>query len=203
MKEWKVAWRSELVLLYTLFLPLYRLLQMSVNQDCSCSMRVIHTADLCAMIQCVRWGNTTQAGIDARTPRRAETVLCCDYYCHYCTIISLICAIIGIIAEKEFANRFGIHWKRESKGIRSHRGLVFAATRTVQKQNRLSRGAPTCLTAPAGRLGWGRRPGSWRAWQGETDHPRHQQFGQLLPFCPATWSAIPTCRSWRTWKWFV
>ena len=47
-----------------------------------------------------------QAGIDAR---RAETVLYCDYYCHYCTIIPLIGTIIGIIAEKEFANRPGIH----------------------------------------------------------------------------------------------
>ena len=110
LKQWKVAWRSELVLLYTLFLPLYRLLQMS-DQDCCCSNRVLRTADLCAMIQCVtwRWGNTTQAGIDAR---RAETVLCCDYYCHYCTIISLIGTIICIIAEKEFANRPGIHWKK-------------------------------------------------------------------------------------------
>ena len=113
LKQWKVAWRSELVLLYTLFLPLYHLSQMS-DQDCCCSNRVLRTADLCVMIQCVtwRWGNTTQAGIDAR---RAETVLYCDYYCHYCTIIPLIGIIIGIIAEKEFANRPGIHWKPRPK----------------------------------------------------------------------------------------
>ncbi len=96
LKQWKAAWGSELVLLYTLFLPLYRLLQMS-GQDCCCSKRVLQTADLRAMIQCVpwRWGNTMQAGIDAR---RAETMLCCDCCCHYCTIISLIGTMIGIIA---------------------------------------------------------------------------------------------------------
>ena len=52
LKQWKVAWRSELVLLYTLFLPLYRLLQMS-DQDCCCSKGVLRTADVRAMIQCV------------------------------------------------------------------------------------------------------------------------------------------------------
>ncbi len=78
------------------------------GQDCCCSKRVLQTADLCAMIQCITsWcGNTTQADIDVR---RAETVLCCDYYRHYCTIISLIGTIIGIISEKEFANWPGIH----------------------------------------------------------------------------------------------
>jgi hypothetical protein len=96
------------------------------DQDCCCSHKVLRTADLSAMIQCVtwRWGNTTQAGIDAR---RAETVLCCDYYCHYCTIISLIGTIICIIAEKEFANRPGIHWKNEVKSIWHHARLVLVA----------------------------------------------------------------------------
>ena len=123
LKQWKEVWGSERVLLYTLFLPLYRLLQIS-DQDYCCSKGVLRTAHLREMIQCVtwRWGNTTQAGFDAR---RAETVLCCDYYCHYCTIISLISTIIGIIAE---ANRSGIHWKTRPKAlmmIRHHRGLVF------------------------------------------------------------------------------
>ena len=52
LKQWKVAWRSELVLLYTLFLPLYRLLQMS-DQVCCSSKGVLRTADVRAMILCV------------------------------------------------------------------------------------------------------------------------------------------------------
>jgi len=55
-------------------------------------------------------------------------VLCCDYYCHYCTIVSLIGTIIGIIAEKEFCKSAWHSMKTEAKGIRHHRGLVFVVS---------------------------------------------------------------------------
>ncbi len=66
------------VLLYTLFVPLYSLWQMS-NQDCSCSKKVLRTADMQMAIQGVTssWGSTKQAVVDAR---RVQTVQCCDYY---------------------------------------------------------------------------------------------------------------------------
>ncbi len=92
--EWKGARGSDPVLLYSLFLLLYKLLQMS-DQDCDC--KVLLTADLRVTIPCVtsRWENTMQAVVDAR---RAETVQWCDYclsilhyyfnyfvgYCHCC-----------------------------------------------------------------------------------------------------------------------
>lgn len=77
-QEWKAAGVSGPVQLYTLFLPLYSLLQMS-DQDCCCSKNVLRTADMRATIQGVTssWGSTRQAVFVAR---RAETVLCADYY---------------------------------------------------------------------------------------------------------------------------
>ena len=76
--SWEAAGVSCPVLLYTLFVPLYSLWQMS-DQDCSCSKKVLRTADMQVTIRGVTssWGSTKQAVVDAR---RAETVQCCDYY---------------------------------------------------------------------------------------------------------------------------
>ena len=76
--SWEAARVRCPVLLYTLFVPLYSLWQMS-NQDCSCSKKVLHTADMQMAIWGVTssWGSTKQAVVDAR---RVKTVQCCDYY---------------------------------------------------------------------------------------------------------------------------
>ena len=46
LKQWKVSWRSELVLIYTLCLLLYRLFQMSAQVCCS-SKGVLRTPTHC------------------------------------------------------------------------------------------------------------------------------------------------------------
>jgi energy-converting hydrogenase Eha subunit E len=51
-------------------------------------------------------GSNCQAVLNAK---RVNTVLGCDYYFTYNTILSLITYIIAIIAKKEFAIWPGIH----------------------------------------------------------------------------------------------
>ena len=107
--SWEAARVTCQIPLYTLFVPLYSLWQLS-NQYCSRSKKVLRTADMLVASLGVTssWGSIYQAVVDAR---RVDTVQGCDYYSTYDTIISLMTYIIAIITKKEFAIQTGIYWQ--------------------------------------------------------------------------------------------
>ncbi len=99
--SWEAARVTCQIPLYTLFVPLYSLWQLS-NQYCSRSKKFLCTADMLVASLGVTssWGSTYQAVVDAK---RVDTVQGCDYYSTYDTIISLMTSIIAIITKKELA----------------------------------------------------------------------------------------------------
>ena len=119
---WEAARVTCQIPLYTLFVPLYSLWQLS-NQYCSRSKKVLRTADMLVASLGVTssWGSTYHAAGDAR---RVDTVQGCDYYSTYDTIISLMTFIIAIITKKEFAIWPGIHWQNEVQSSRHQARLV-------------------------------------------------------------------------------
>jgi hypothetical protein len=129
MLSWEAASVTCQILFYTLFVPLYRLWQYS-NQYCSCSKKVLHTADMqvASLGGTSSQGSTYQAVVDAR---RVDTVQGWHYYFTYDTIISLMTFIIDIITKSEFAIQTGIYWKNEVKSIHHHARLVLVANRST------------------------------------------------------------------------
>ena len=95
--SWEAARVTCQIPLYTLFVPLYSLWQLS-NQYCSRSKKVLRTADMLVASLGVTssWGSTYHAAGDAR---RVDTVQGCDYYSTYDTIISLMIFIMDIITK--------------------------------------------------------------------------------------------------------
>ncbi len=81
--SWEATRVTCQILLYTLFVPFYSLWPMS-KQDCSCSKKVLRTADMLVAILGVTssWGSIKQAVVDAR---RVETVQCCELSLHPAT----------------------------------------------------------------------------------------------------------------------
>ena len=159
------------------------------DQDCCCSKGVLRTADVRAMILCVtcvvlkhhaswHWlqEGLNCAGLSLLLPLLHYYFTYWYHYLHYCR--KRIC---------ESA------WHSLKKRVQRHPPPQAISFCSIRKQIGINRQAPTCLAAPAGLLGLGRRPGRpvgckkaiWRAWQGKTDRPIHQHFRQP-PFCPAT-----------------
>ncbi len=176
--SWEAARVTCQIPLYTLFVPLYSLWQLS-NQYCSRSKKVLRTAGMLVASLGVTssWGSTYHAAGDAR---RVDTVQGCDYYSTYDTIISLMTFIIDIITKKEFAIWPGIHWKNEVKSIRHHARLVLVANKsTIDSVWKHQRALPHGRAGSRGGVVRdGCRKASLRAWQDETDRPSHQRFCQ-------------------------
>ncbi len=95
--SWEAARVTCQILLYTLFVPLYSLWQLS-HQYCSRCKKVLRTADMqvASLSVTSSWGSTNQAVVDAR---RVDTVQGCDYYLSCDTIFSLMTFIIDIITK--------------------------------------------------------------------------------------------------------
>ena len=143
--SWEAARVTCQILLYTLFVPLYSLWQMS-NQDCSCSKKVLRTADMQMAIWGVTWswGSTKQAVVDAR---RVETVQCCDYY------LSLWHYYFTYYIHNRHYYKIRIRysaWHSLKKQGQKHTTSREISVSSKQKHNRLSLGAPRC---PASRVG--------------------------------------------------
>ena len=180
--SWEAARVSCPVLLYTLFVPLYSLWQMS-DQDCGCSKKVLRTA---ADMQVTIWGVTSSWGCSKQAvddARRAETVHCC-YYC-----LSLWNYYFTYYIHYRHYYKIRIcdsAWHSLKKRGQRHSPSHRISVSSKQKHNRLSLGAPRCPAPRAGRQQGRRCPSrpdgcrkaSRRAWQDETDRPSHQRFWQ-------------------------
>ena len=144
--SWEAASVRCLVLLYTLFVPLYSLWQMS-DQDCCCSKKVLHTIDMQVTIRGVTssWGSTKQAVVDAK---RDETEQCCDYCLslwHYYFTYYI-----------HYRHYYKIRICNPDRHLLKKRGQKHPTSREIsvsskRKHNRLSLGAPTCPAPRAGR----------------------------------------------------
>ncbi len=148
--SWEAARVRCPVLLYTLFVPLYSLWQMS-NQDCSCSKMVLHTADMQMAIRGVTssWGSTKQAVVDSR---RVETVQCCDYYLSLWHYYFTYCIHYRHYYKIRICN---LAWHSLKKRGQLHPPSRKISVSSKQKHNLLSLGAPSCPASRAGQQqGW-------------------------------------------------
>ena len=126
--SWEAARVTCQIPLYTLFVPLYSLWQLS-NQYCSRSKKNLRTADMLVASLGVTssWGCNCRAVIDAK---RVDTVQGCNYYFHYNTIISLITCIIAIIDKTRICNLAWHSLKNEVQSFRHQARLELVSNRS-------------------------------------------------------------------------